>query len=260
MNILILNSSGRSNGNTQRLLNSFENQLLASADMRKIPLDITHVLLSRQNIQSCRGCRACFDKGICPLKDDVAKIEELVLSCDALILGSPVYLEDVNGIMKNLIDRMAFHSHRPALYEKYAIVISTSGSGSSNHTLNTMRNALVSWGAHVIHMNKFRMGAYMEDDCIKKKYNPKLFELTTDLINVIQDRKSQKPTLYSLISFHFQQKYYGICNRAGDIDRQYWEEKGWLDPKVYFYIDTRCNPIKLLLSRVIGSLISKMFI
>lgn len=260
MTILIINSSGRSNGNTERLLKVLNNQLLAIADKRKIALDIKHVLLSRQDIQICRGCRSCFDKGNCPIKDDITRIEESLLSCDALIIASPVYSEDVNGIMKNFIDRMAFYSHRPTFYGKCAIAISTSGSGSSNHTLNTLKNALTAWGFHVLLTNKFRMGAYMKDDCIEKQYSSKLHNIATDLIDAIQNGKALKPTFFSLIAFHIQQKYYRFSDRAGTIDRTYWEENGWLDPHVHFYIANRCNQMKLLLARVMGSLISKIFI
>lgn len=260
MKILIINSSGRSNGNTESLLNALKNQLLTIADKRKITLDISHVLLSKHDIQICRGCRSCFDKGNCPLKDDVGKIQELLLDCDATIFASPVYLEDVNGIMKNFIDRLAFYSHRPALYGKCAIAISTSGLGSSNHTLNTLKNALTVWGFHVLRRKKFRMGAYMKDDCIEKQYSSKIFHIAKEFIDAIQNGKAQKPTLFSLVAFNIQQKYYRFCDRAGAIDRRYWEENGWLDPHVHYYVANRCNPMKLLLARAMGSFISKIFI
>jgi multimeric flavodoxin WrbA len=260
MKILIINSSGRQNGNTERLLNVLKNQLLSIADKRKITLDISHVLLSKQDIQLCRGCRSCFDKGNCPLKDDLTNIEELLLDCDAVILASPVYLEDVNGIMKNFLDRLAFYSHRPAFYGKCAIAISTSGLGSSNHTLNTFKNALTVWGFHVLRRIKFRMGAYMKDDSIEKKYSSKICYIATSLIDSIQNGKAQKPTFFSLIAFNVQQKYYRFCDRAGTIDRRYWEENGWLDSHVHYYVSNLCNPMKLLLARAIGSLVAKIFI
>ncbi|MFA9376307.1 MAG: flavodoxin family protein [Lachnotalea sp.] len=260
MKILVVNSSGRTNGNTERLLNVLEKQLLKIADKQQITLDIIHMRLAKEDIQICIGCRDCLDKGNCILKDDVSKIQKLVLSCDTLILASPVYLEDVNGIMKNWLDRMAFNSHRPAFYGKCAIAISTSGSGSSNHSLNTLKNAMTAFGFHVLPVNKFRMGAYMKTDDIEMQYHSKLLHIATNLIFSIQNGRSQKPSLFSLVSFNIQQKYYRFSDRAGTLDRGYWQEKSWLEPKVHFYIPTKCNALKLLSARVLGVLIAKIFI
>lgn len=230
MKIVLINSSSRTKGNTERLLKLLENELMNAAERQSITINIRHVILSRLEIKFCRGCRCCFDRGDCPLKDSVTEIEALITDCDALVLAGPVYMEDVNGIMKTLIDRMAYHAHRPTFYDKYVIAISTSGAGSSNHTLNTMKNALMAWGLYVLCTQKFKMGAYMEDKLIEERYISKLSDIATSLINSVQNHLAQKPTLFSLILFKIQQKYYRTSNRVGALDRAYWKEKGWLNP------------------------------
>ncbi len=260
MKIVLMNSSGRKNGNTDRLLKMLGSQLLHRANEKHLTLEINHVLLSGETVKSCLGCRSCFDRDVCPLKDDVIKIGEGISDADALILASPVYLEDVNGIMKNWLDRMAYNSHRPAYYKKYAVAITTSGAGASNHSLHTMKRALTAWGFHVLFTDKFIMGAYMEDERIESAYISKLSKIAADLIASIQADMAQKPTLLSLISFRIQQKYYRFSKRAGMVDRAYWEKKGWLEPKVNFYTPIRCNPVKLLFARVLGAFLSRLFI
>lgn len=260
MKIVLINSSCRLNGNTERLLKVLENQFLKEAGVQCISIDIKHIILSKWKINTCRGCRCCFDRGNCPLEDDVAKIEEVITDCDALILASPVYMEDVNGVMKTWIDRMAFCAHRPIFYDKCAIAISTSGAGSSNHSLNTMKNALTAWGFNILSAQKFRMGANMENKLIEERYTPKLSNIATKLINSIQNKVTKKPKMLSLITFKIQQKYYRISNRAGALDRTYWDKKGWLDPHVNFYMSVRCNPVKLLIANAIGTLIANFII
>lgn len=260
MKIVLINSSGRPNGNTDRLLKVLENELIKTAERQRNSIEIRHVILSEMEIKSCRGCRCCFDKGDCPLKDAVVEIEALITDCDALVLAGPVYMEDINGIMKTWIDRMAFHAHRPTFFDKYAIVISTSGAGTSNHSLNTMRNALMAWGFHILSARKFRMGAYMEDKLIKERYSSKLSDLAMSLISSFHKNVAQKPTLFSLVSFRIQQKYYRTSNRVGALDRAYWKEKGWLNSNTYFYMPVKCNPVKLLISNVLGAIISTLFI
>jgi multimeric flavodoxin WrbA len=51
--------------------------------------------------------------------------------------------------MKNWIDRMAFNNHRPAFAGKSAVIVTTSGMGSTSHTQKTMQYALMAWGIHV---------------------------------------------------------------------------------------------------------------
>ncbi len=260
MKIVLINSSGRTNGNTDRLLKVLENELIKTAEKRHIAIDIRHIILSEIEIKSCRGCRYCFDRGDCPLKDDVVVTEALIAECDALVLAGPVYMEDINGIMKTWIDRMAFLAHRPTYFDKYAIAISTSGAGTSNHSLNTMKNALMAWGFHILSTCKFRMGAHMEDKLIEERYISKLSDMAMNLISSFQNNVAQKPTLFSLISFNIQQKYYRTNNRAGTLDRSYWKEKGWLNSNTHFYMPIKCNPVKLLISNVIGAILSSLFI
>ncbi len=116
MKILSLVSSYRRGGNTERIVNLIEKELLSLAEKEKITLEIERMPLAYLDIRTCRGCRACFDHGEekCPLKDDVLSIRDRMLQVDGILAASPIYVEDVNAIMKNWIDRMAYICHRPA--------------------------------------------------------------------------------------------------------------------------------------------------
>lgn len=59
--------------------------------------------MAYSDIQFCRGCRIYFDKGeeLCPIKNGLLNIRDKINSADGIILASPVYVEDINGIMKN---------------------------------------------------------------------------------------------------------------------------------------------------------------
>jgi len=62
-----------------------------------------YISLAGKNIHPCDGCGLC-GKG-CKYKDDGEMILEAMKWCDALILGSPVYLGMVTGQMKVMMDR-----------------------------------------------------------------------------------------------------------------------------------------------------------
>jgi len=158
LRIILLVSSYRANGNTNRIVSLIEKQLLSIADEENITLEVEKIQLSYFDIKTCCGCRACFDKGEeeCPLKDELLIIWEKIYQADGILAASPVYVEDVNGIMKNWIDRMAFNCHRPAFAGKTVYIVTTSGGGSSNHTINTMKNAFITWGMNFAGSSKFQ--------------------------------------------------------------------------------------------------------
>lgn len=59
-------------------------------------------------IGHCIGCFACWLKtpGHCVLRDDMAALLERLITFDFLILGTPLYLFTVSGLMKNFMDRL----------------------------------------------------------------------------------------------------------------------------------------------------------
>lgn len=176
------------------------------------------------------------------------------------MLASPVYVEDINGTMKTWIDRMAFTCHRPAFFGKYALLVTTSGSGSTSRALYTMKNALGIWGFHVTGMRKYRMGARMKDDELEHLFSQDVQRTASILIDSIQNGKAQKPSLFSLLSFRIQQIFYRRDILAGTLDRAYWEKNGWLDRKTHYYMPVRTGRLKLLIGWLIGSAMARFFV
>lgn len=61
--------------------------------------------LYEYKINHCKGCWACYKKGACIQKDDLEHLYEKVKESSGIILGSPVYMGSIPGIMKNFFDR-----------------------------------------------------------------------------------------------------------------------------------------------------------
>ncbi len=109
MKILACVGSYRKNGNTARVVDLIEGQLDAEAARQHEPLEMETVYLGHWDIGTCRGCRVCFDQGEerCPLKDDLLAIKTKMKEVDGIIIASPVYVNDVSGIVRNWLDRLA---------------------------------------------------------------------------------------------------------------------------------------------------------
>ena len=228
MKLLILTGSYRQSGNTAAAVKLFEDEIRASFAAKHIEVQAETVLLAHQNIQHCRGCRLCFDKGehMCPNKDDVLQIRDKMLDADLLVMASPIYVEDVSGVMKMFIDRMAFLCHRPAFFGKPAFVITTSGMGATNHTYSTMARALFAWGYVVTGKLSIKAGALISSEEMKKLYQVNIKKAALFALRRIA--KPAKPSFMSLMSFYIQQNFYLKCADKTSVDYLYWHNNGWL--------------------------------
>lgn len=263
MRIVSLVSSNRINGNTSKVVSLIEKKLLSITDKEKIPVEIEKIQLSQLKIKTCCGCRACFDIGEekCPLKDELLITWEKIHQADGIIAASPVYVEDVNGIMKNWIDRMAFNCHRPAFAGKTVYIVTTSGGGASNHSINTMKNAFTSWGINFAGSSKFRTGSLMDSGKIESMYSDESKKAAEALFKKIKDESSLKPSLYSLIAFKVQQRHWQNSTQYKDsIDYKYWQSNEWLKKDCSYYITHKASFIKIKLAQLIGSIVSIFYI
>lgn len=163
MKILFINSSARKQGNTQRILNLLQKNLqFMMKDSENLYIH-DNIHIASQNVKICKGCRICFDKGEdkCPHQDDLLNILTQIHDSDVIVIGTPVYVDNVNGIMKNWIDRLAFICHRPELAEKMVYLISTVAGSPTFFSLYAMGSAFSTWGSHIIGKSGFKMGALM---------------------------------------------------------------------------------------------------
>lgn len=263
MRIISIVSSGRKNGNTERIVRHIQEEFLLIAITKNLKVEFEQIYLANSDIKFCRGCRICFDKGedSCPLKDMLLNIRDKISQADGVIFASPVYVEDINGIMKNWIDRMAFNCHRPAFAGKAAVIVTTSGVGSSNHALKTMKSALLTWGFHISAQSKFRTGGFIEDEQINSRYGNKIKVIANKLFDTIYGHRAEYPSFYSLMVFKVQQKYWQKTKKEWNtFDYFYWKSKGWIEKTCNYYIRHNSSLIKVKLAEIVGNIISIFFV
>jgi multimeric flavodoxin WrbA len=260
MKVLFLLGSGRQDGNTARAIEIFRESLERSSSEMGVVFEAETVFLGQENLLFCRGCRVCFDHGenFCPLKDGLLAVRDKVNAADALVIASPVYVEDVSGLIKNWIDRMAFHSHRPSLYGKCAWLITTSASRSTKHSLRTMSVALTTWGVKVLGGSMLFLGALSRKEEIGAKYGAALDKAARSLFKAVQSRSAEKPSLFSLIAFRVQQNMWRR-KKNDSFDRRYWTNKGWLAPGCAYYVPNRAGVVKRLAAGLASWVVIALF-
>ena len=257
MKILALIGSYRKKGNTARIVQLIEARMQALAVEHNTPLDFETLFLGDLDIRPCRGCRACFDRGeeACPLQDAIPLIRAKMDAADALLLASPVYVDDVSGLVKNWMDRLAYLCHRPALGGKCAYPLATVGSSNAGHALRTMNTALLTWGYHLVGQMGLKMGALATAEELLR-YQPAANKVADKLFCAVTQQHALNPTFISLMAFKIQQLAWQR-EPPGSWDYGYWQGQGWLTPPCTFYLPHRANPVKVTLARLVGAIIAR---
>ena len=101
--------SPRKGGNTDLLVQ----RILEGTSEKGAETEI--VYLNDLNIQECQACMQCKKKALrCAVKDDMQDLYPLIESSDVLVLGAPIYMGYITGLMKIFIDRWYAYAGVPA--------------------------------------------------------------------------------------------------------------------------------------------------
>ncbi|MGI6219637.1 MAG: flavodoxin family protein [Bacteroidaceae bacterium] len=133
--VLILSSSPRKGGNSDRLCDEFLRGALESGH------DAEKIFLHNLKINYCTGCGTCsmYQKP-CPQKDDAAAVVEKMLAADVIVMATPVYFYTMSAQMKTLIDRCCARYTEMKNKEFYLILAAAEESHEKmNRTIETFR-------------------------------------------------------------------------------------------------------------------------
>jgi multimeric flavodoxin WrbA len=258
MRILAIVGSHRKKGNTAQVVGMVEAQMQSLAARSGQTFEMETLHLGSQDIRMCQGCRTCFDKGEerCPYQDSLQAIKARMNEADGLIVASPVYVNDVSGVTKNWMDRLAYVCHRPEFAGKCAYLLATVGQGPASHALRTLKMALGTWGCHIVGQAGFKTGALMDANEMESRYQHATNRIAQALFDAVHEQRFAKPSFLSLMTFKIQQQYW---QRTTDdsIDSEYWRTRGWTDPDQEFYVSHRAGRAKVVSARIAGGLLAR---
>ncbi|HET6581636.1 MAG TPA: flavodoxin family protein, partial [Methanoregula sp.] len=120
MKILAIHGSPRTIRSTTRRLAELVLEGAAGSGAETEMID-----LADYHITPCTACEGCSFTGTCVFDDDVPALVARMQEADAIIFGSPVYIDNISGQMKVFFDRLADAIHYQVLAGKFGCSIAT---------------------------------------------------------------------------------------------------------------------------------------
>ena len=238
LQVIAINSSSRKM-NTYGLITQVKEILKNNS------IEVEIINLFDYDIKACIGCEHCLVRGGCVLKDQAFDIMEKIKLSDGIILTSPVYMENVSGKLKTFVDRTCSWFHRPEIYGKPVLVISTTKGSGLKSTLKYLERVVIQWGG----FNAGKIGRSI------RTINNKITE--SECENFIKHlsikKEDYKPALNHLINFQVQKV---LAYKLVGLDSEYWVEKEWNDDVYYF----KCTIgiLKRLIATSFGKFLNKV--
>ena len=236
--ILLINASNRKK-TTFNLLSSIEDILKNHNFQTEI------ISLKDYKIDYCKGCECCITKDKCFIDDDCSLIMNKIKSCDGLIIGTPVYMNNMAGILKSFLDRTCKWFHRSEVAGKPTLLlVDTQGSGIKN-TLKSIEEAMVQWGVSLC-STVSRTG--------RTSNNPIEEKEISKFINLINSNGiGYSPSFKEINTYNVQRV---LATNVFPLDKDYWDKNTWL--KSPYYPDAKVNFIKKAYGNFLYKSLSKV--
>lgn len=151
------------------------------------------ISLANKSINYCLGCNACRNdlKEYCIIEDDMQEIYEEILKTDKIVIATPIYMNHITGILKNVIDRFNPFSWHDELLKGKIIYLITIGQMSEEENEEIATNIKEYFesigkfiGFDVVFLKNLSSGDIETIDSIKDNYGDKY----VNIINELQEK------------------------------------------------------------------------
>jgi multimeric flavodoxin WrbA len=137
MKVLAIHGSPRTIRSSTRKLAGFVLEGAADAGAETEMIDLADC-----RIIPCTACDACTLNGICVNDDDVPALLARMKDADAIVFGSPVYIDNVTGQIKVFFDRLADAIHYQQFAGKVGCAVVTTAESGGDETVAYLTHVL----------------------------------------------------------------------------------------------------------------------
>ena len=206
------------------------------------------VPLSDYNLQICKGCKLCTDKGeeLCPLKDDRDKLIDKMLKSDGVIFASPNYSFNVSGQMKIFLDRFNPFLHRPQFFGKTFTSIVAQGVYGGEKIVKYFNFLGMGLGFNVVKGSCITTLEPMTEEG-QRKIDKVIEKQSKIFYSKLIKKEYPIPSIFKLMIFRWGRTSIKLMLNENFRDYTYYMKKGWFESD-YFY-PVKLNPLKKLTGR-----------
>jgi multimeric flavodoxin WrbA len=191
--------------------------------------------LGNHRVDPCRGCWACMKTGQCIRKTDaLPEIAQKIKECDLLIIGSPVYEQQISAQTKALFDRTFMWIHLLGLLGKPVLTAVTAESDGIGRTRRYLSQMLTMMGGIVVgHLSAFAQqpGCFPNRELYREKHRP----LARRVARILRGTAKVRPRLvnhvfFAFMKFHTRRLHFknkGLGSEYASFEYQYWVDRGW---------------------------------
>lgn len=213
MKVLIYSGShNKKNSCCEYVARVLENEICSAS------IQTTYLNAAYLNIGYCIGCTECFRGKKCLVDDDIKLLKRSMYESDLIVIISPVYVHQVPGSVKVMIDRLAYLTHLMPFIGKAGIAVSVSSTNGNSFVSDYLEKVMEYWGLTVLDKLDLTPGItdldVMESYIINLADKIKYYKRHKEL--VASDRQKQIFEMYA-------QKYRGEVSP----ESQKWKEQGY---------------------------------
>ena len=218
-------------------------------------VEINEINIADLDLPFCASCHVCFSKGdnFCPHKAIVGTVAKAIEECDGLIISGVCYAMHINAAVKNLIDHLAYYFHRPRLFEKVGMVITTTAGAGENIVAKYLRQTLGHWGVGKAIL--LPMKIQTEKFALTEKQTERVRVAADKFYYQIKNKKFSQPSFVSVIVHNSFRALASVSPQLSVCDSDYWRNSGFAD-KVY---PRKIGALKWLTGKIMYPLMKKMF-
>jgi multimeric flavodoxin WrbA len=215
------------------------------------------VRLIDYDLQLCRGCKLCCDKGeeYCPLQDDRDVLIEKMMASDGVVFATPNYSFQVSAIMKTFLDKLGFAFHRPRFFGKTFTSIVAQGVYGGKKIVNYLDFVGTGLG-----FNTVKGRCIMTLDPMTEKQQHKIDQALAALAEQyyasLEKPAYPVPGLIDLMFFRMSRTKIRLELDDSFRDYVYYRDKGWFESD--FYYPTRLGPLKKGAGKLFDTVFARM--
>ena len=245
MKIFVIHGSMRK-GNTYSLTKEIVDRLIAKPNV-----ECTEISVADLNLPFCCSCHVCFEKGeeYCPHHEIMHEVQSALKDCDGVILSGTTYMWALNAAMKNLLDHMSYGFHRPALFGKKGMVVTTAKGAGEKGVAKYLKSVLGQWGvngAMIVTVNE-------KEKQIKTKGAAYLDRAADKFYRAIVSGKPIPPSIKN-IAVHNSFRAMSLSEYGeSECDAKHWQQPGFSD-RAY---PVKAGPFKYTAGSIVHGLVKR---